>query len=321
MSNSAPQFSRQLEVVKAGIQTSVQDLGRQGLRHVGIAQSGALDAPSLRLANRLLGNAINDAGLEIVIGPVSLRFLQPTWFAICGADFKARLDNVDIACGWRVLAQAGQVLHLVGAAKESRAYLAVDGGIQVPEVLGARATDLQAGFGGFQGRALRSGDILPLGEARTLSQALGVLQRVWTPEIRAIAGPEYAQFCVASRKALWTQAWKLSPQSNRMGVRLQAHALNLSLPLELQSHAVLPGVVQVPPNGQPIVLLADAQTTGGYPRIATVIDADLWKLGQTPAGAHFCFQQVDLAQAYAAREQAELQEFRLERSLDWKLRA
>ncbi|MFZ6798683.1 biotin-dependent carboxyltransferase family protein [Undibacterium sp. Di24W] len=292
----------QLRVLKAGIQTSVQDLGRHGQRHLGISQSGALDRYSLMLANKLVGNAVQCAGIEIVIGPVEIQFQRDSWFAIGGANFAALLDGKSVAKAWRHFAKAGQILRLTGAVKEARAYLAVDGGIAVPQVLGSRSTDLQAGFGGYHGRALMSGDVLELGPAQDLQKSLGVQQRIWSPEIRAIPGPEYEQFSSAARQQFWQQAWKLSPQSNRMGCRLQGLALQRTVSQDLLSHGVLPGVVQVPPNGLPIILLADAQTTGGYPKIACVIEADLWKVAQTPPGHSFCFIPVENDTAILAQE-------------------
>ena len=183
-----------------------------------------------------------------------------------------------------------------------RAYLCVDGGIDVPLVLGARATDLKAGYGGHHGRALQAGDRLPQGTPGRPLPRLGVQQRPWQPLLRAIPGTEYHEFDAASRQAFWQQPWTVSPHSNRMGYRLQGAALQRNHGAELLSHAVLPGVVQVPPSGQPIVLLADAQTTGGYPRIASVIDADLWLLAQARPGSRLQFVECDLATARAARE-------------------
>lgn len=291
-----------ISIIKAGIQSTVQDLGRSGLRHLGISQAGALDAMSLILANKLVGNPEHLAGLEIVIGPVEIQFHRDSWFALCGANFAAELEGKTIAKAWRHFARAGQHLVLHGAQKEARVYFAIDGGIAVDPVLGARATDLQAGFGGYAGRALRKGDILPVGLAQDFTRSVGVQQRVWTPEVRAIRGPEFMQFDACSRKKFWQEAWQVSSQSNRMGFRLHGDNLHRSEPSDLLSHAVVPGVVQVPANGQPIVLLADCQTTGGYPRIATVIEADLWKIAQTPIGQHFCFLEVDIDTALDAQK-------------------
>ncbi|MBR7799629.1 biotin-dependent carboxyltransferase family protein [Undibacterium fentianense] len=282
-----------IRMIRAGILTTVQDLGRHGSRHLGVAQAGALDRYSLMLANKLLGNSIDSAGLEILVGPVEIEFERDTWFVLCGANFAAHLDHISISKAWRHFARAGQRLILQGAQKEARCYLAVDGGICVGLVLGSRSTDLQAQFGGFDGRALKKGDRLPIGSPRNLRSRVGVQQRMWTPEVRAIRGPEFTQFDLPTQKRFWQQAWQVTSQSNRMGFRLQGETLERGGHSQLLSHAVLPGVIQVPPNGQPIVLLADCQTTGGYPRIATVIEADLWKVAQTPIGGHFCFIEVD----------------------------
>lgn len=300
-------------IQKAGIQTTVQDLGRSGLRHLGISQAGALDPQSLRLANKLVGNPDHYAGLEIVIGPLQIVFQRDSWFALCGANFAAELDGISVAKSWRYFARAGQTLYLFGAQKEARTYLAIDGGILVDPVLGSSATDLQAGFGGHHGRALRKADILQLGQAQAIQRSVGVQQRIWSPEVRAIRGPEFTQFSVCSQKKFWQQAWRVSTHSNRMAYRLHGEVLERTTQHELLSHAVLPGVVQVPANGQPIVLLADCQTTGGYPRIATVIEADLWKIAQTPIGQHFCFIEVDLHTAISAQEKWQRELHRL----DW----
>lgn len=310
--------SATVEVLRAGIQTTVQDLGRSGYRHLGIAQSGALDAPALMLANRLVNNPVHFAGLEMVVGPISLRFSQPLWFAICGADSDAELDGVPVRSGWRTRAGAAQVLTLRGAKNGMRAYLAVAGGIAVPLVLGSRSTDIAAQFGGFLGRALRRGDHLPLGlvaAGAICERAVGSLQRLWTPDLRVLPGPEYDEFGAEAQRAFWQQAWRVAPQSNRMGYRLEGQPLPRAVSGDLLSHAVMPGVIQVPPNGLPIVLLADAQATGGYPRIGVVIQADLWKLAQARPGTRFCFIQSDLAQAQAAQKKWQQQEYRLDRSL------
>ena len=304
-----------LEVLRAGIQTTVQDQGRSGFRHMGVAQAGALDAPAMWLANRLVNNAGTAAGLEVVAGPLEIRFLRDGWLALCGADFDATLDDQALYCGWRYPFKEGQRLRLRGPKTGVRAYLAVDGGIDVPVIMGSRSTDVGAGFGGHEGRPLRNGDRLPMGETFSLKNKLGTPQRQWTPEIRVLRGPEFDQFDEVSQQQFFKQAWTVSTQSNRMGYRLQGSTLQRHAPSELLSHGVLPGVVQVPPNGQPIVLLADAQTTGGYPRIAVVIAADLWKLAQAPAGRQFCFVETNLDGATAARQQWQHELYRFEWSL------
>lgn len=307
-----------IEILRPGVQTTVQDQGRFGYRHLGVAQSGGLDAPALMLANRLVTNPAHDAVLEIVVGPLEIRFHRETWFAICGADFSATLDGKTVHAAWRMRAGAGQVLRL-NAPKNGtgcRAYLACDGGMVVEEVMGSRSTDIQGRFGGHHGRALKRGDKLALGAARLCNKPLGALQPVWTPEVRVVPGPEFELFGAAALHSFWTQSWLVSNQSNRMGYRLQGTALLREsapgLQADLPSHAVVPGVVQVPPNGQPIVLLADSGATGGYPRIAVVIEADLWKLAQAPIGARFCFVETDLAGAQLAKKRWQQEQYRFE---------
>ncbi|MDF0604776.1 biotin-dependent carboxyltransferase family protein [Neisseriaceae bacterium TC5R-5] len=302
-----------LEILQAGIQSTIQDLGRQGWRHLGVAQAGALDTPALLMANKLLGNAVDAAAIEVALGPFKVRFLCDTWFALMGADFAATLDGEAVWSGWRYPVRAGQELLLNGCRHGMRVYLAVAGGIAVPLTLGARATDLKGGFGGWQGRALQIGDRLPIGEGKALSGRLGWRSLLWSPQLRALPGPEYEQFSAAAHAAFWAGEWTVSTQSNRMGYRLTGAMLEREQSEDLLSHGVLPGVVQVPPAGQPIVLLADAQTTGGYPRIACVIEADLWKLAQARPGTKLRFLAVKPAEA----KQARLQQQRLLQQLDW----
>lgn len=184
-----------------------------------------------------------------------------------------------------------------------RSYLAVQGGFDIPVVLGSASTDLKAKFGGFHGRALRDGDQIPLGKpTRQFDRKVGVRQLLWGNRIRALPGPEYHEFSPDAQQAFWRTAWKLSPQSNRMGYRLEGRELKRESPRELLSHGVMPGVIQVPPNGQPIVLMADAQTTGGYPRIASVIEADLYHLAQIRLGEPIHFIHCTLPEAMLARQ-------------------
>ena len=304
--------SSMLKILRAGKQNTVQDLGRTGYRHLGVARAGALDLPALAMANRLVANPAHLAGLEVVVGTLEVQFLRDAWFAICGADFESSLDEQPQSIYWRTKARAGQRLVMRGARSGMRAYLTIDGGIDVPEVMRSRSTDLQAGFGGWKGRCLQAGDLLPLGAPQSLAKPIGTLHSKWTPTIRAIPGPEYEEFNAASREQFWSQAWLVTNQSNRMAYRLQGPVLQRKNQNELASHAVMPGVVQVPANGQPIVLLADAQTTGGYPKIACVIEADLWKFAQAPAGRKVVFVETDVAGALAAKKQLQQELYRFE---------
>ena len=291
-----------LKVLRAGMQTTVQDLGRDGYRQLGVSQSGALDAPALRIANLLVGNEENAAGLEITLGQFSVQFTKKGWIALTGAGSHATLDGVSLWTGWRYPVKSGQVLTMKMPLRGMRSYLAVAGGIKVPEVLNSRSTDIKAAFGGFEGRALQEGDVLAAGKAsRELQKSTGVKQLLFGNRIRALPGPEYQEFSEDARDAFWRTAWQLSPQSNRMGYRLHGHELTRDNKREMLSHGLVPGVVQVPHGGQPIVLMADAQTTGGYPRIGCVIEADLYNLAQIRLGMPIHFVKCTVEEALHAK--------------------
>lgn len=310
-----------ITILKPGLLASVQDLGRHGHRQLGVCPGGALDTLGLTLANRLVGNAAGAAGVELTLGNCALRFEQDTRIALAGDDFGARLDGAPLRTLWGVPVRAGQVLQLAGANRDQRppglrSWLAVAGGIDVPPLLGSRSTDLKAGFGGFEGRALKKGDQLPLGVSR-----LDAAQRArrpfgvrgpdeWVPAVppapdapitlRVLPGPEAAQFSDAVRAQFHATPWRITPQSNRMGSRLDGPALQRAVEGDMLSSAVVPGTVQVPPAGQPIILMGDAQTTGGYPRIAVVIRADLWRLARAPLGGRLRLATVNADEALAA---------------------
>ena len=293
-----------LNILRAGLMTSVQDRGRHGWRQYGISLSGALDEPSMRTANMLVGNAENSAVLEIVLGQFKAEFRRDGWFALTGASCSAELDGQPVWTGWRLPVKKGQVLSLSMPTRGMRSYLAVNGGFAIDAMLGSHSTDLKAAFGGWQGRKLQDGDQLPLGKpTRRFSHQAGVRQLLWGNRIRALPGPEYNEFTHDAQDAFWRNPWQLSPQSNRMGYRLQGSPLQRSVARELLSHGLVPGVVQVPPNGQPIVLMADAQPTGGYPRIACVIEADLYQLAQIRLGEPIHFIRCTLEEALLAKQQ------------------
>lgn len=296
-----------LEILQAGPLTQVQDLGRPGWRHLGMGQGGAFDAPALQRANALLGNAAGAAALEFAAGPLRLRCRRDAWFALAGAEFAARIGSCSLPAGLRWRLRAGEELRLDGPISGLHAVLAVDGGIALSPQLGSQSTQLRAAIGGLQGRALRAGDVLPLGAARTLTGRRGLRPPARPARLRVLVGPEFDELDAASRRAFWQAEWRVAPQSDRMGLRLAGPPLRRS-GAELLSHAVLPGLIQLPPGGQPIVLGVDAQTTGGYPRLAQLIEADLWCLSQLRPGEALGFARVELdeARALLAAQQREL---------------
>jgi biotin-dependent carboxylase-like uncharacterized protein len=321
-----------IDVIRAGLLTTIQDLGRPGWRHLGVATGGALDTLALEVGNRLVGNRPEAAGLEVTMGPTVLRFSRPTRIAVTGCEFGATLDGTPVYSWWSIPVDAGQELVLRAAKREMRAYLCVAGGIDVLPMLGSRSTDLGAHFGGLGGRALRDGDRLPLGTLSAPGAGVApdapefgvkaprwcrfVLEHEplrrgkhgpgadWAIPIRVLRGPEYESFTSDAQNAFWTDEWVVTPNSNRMGYRLAGTQLARARHDELLSHAVLPGTIQVPPNGQPIVLMRDAQTTGGYPKIGAVICADLWKLAQVRLNGSIRFVPTTQEEAlYALHEE------------------
>jgi antagonist of KipI len=316
-----------LTILRPGMLTTVQDLGRHGYQKDGILVSGAMDAVALRTANLLVGNAENAAGLEITLLGPRIRFEADYLITLAGANLSPNIQGVPVGLHRPVWVGAGTELTFGSPVVGSRAYLAVAGGLDVAPVLGSRSTYLRADFGGLHGRAVQAGDVLPVAAPTPVGQQLSQLvvktrgaatwaQANWqanpqpyppqSPQrIRAIAGPEYEQFSAESQRAFWEQPFTVTPQADRMGYRLQGPALVRTTDVELLSSAVTFGTVQVPVGGQAIVLLADHQTTGGYPRLAQVITADFSVLAQLRPGKVFWFEQVSLAEAqtlYLAQE-------------------
>jgi len=313
-----------ITILRSALQTTVQDLGRRGTRHLGVSQCGAVDPLALALGNALVGNSDEAAVLELCLPPALLRFDADCLIALTGADCAGRLDGEALPIAQPTQARAGVTLELARPLRGVRAYLCVRGGFDVPVLLGSRSTDLQTQSGGFGGRMIRRGDVLPVCaveaappstiRAGAAHATLPVSLR-WPSDatpIRIMPGPEFDGFAPASRAALLESAWTVSAQGNRTGLRLQGPALTRLEPREVKSHAVFPGVIQVPDTGTPIVLMADAHTTGGYPRIATVVAADQWRLAQLPPGGSLRFTlctRTDAMQAWR-QQQADLHDFK-----------
>lgn len=305
-----------IEILATGALTTVQDLGRHGSLRYGVGTAGAMDPLALAAANVLLGNDENAAAVEIQIFPFRVRFTADCRFALTGADCAAQLSGQALMPWFAYRASAGQELTLgvpqngVAAGRASRAYLGLPGGIDVPEVLGSRSTQLRGAFGGYEGRPLGSGDVL---RAAAQDPGAGPVGLGLMPPaldlplvvdgmnaIRVLPASEYPHFSPGARSALWTGAWKITSHSDRYGYRLSGETLALSEPIEMMSHGIVPGVIQVPPGGQPIIQMRDAQPSGGYPKIGTVIEADLWRLGQAPTGSSVRFIETSWAEAVAA---------------------
>lgn len=306
-----------ITVLKPGLLTTVQDLGRPGYQQYGIVVGGALDAFAARVANLILGNEENAAVLEMAQTGAELRFEQDSLVAWGGADFEARLGSQPLPADRAVHVAAGETITLGLARSGLRAWLAVAGGIAVPLVLGSRTTYRRAGIGGHRGRPLVAGDRLPVGEPPERAQLLlaslragGRRATAWTVRpgtlgrpapaetVRAIRGPEWSWFTTAAQQQFFSADWQATKEADRMGVRLHGPELALAKPREMISSSVNTGVVQVPGDGQPIVLLPSRQSVGGYPRLAAVATADIGRLTQLRPGDKIRFQEITLAAAH-----------------------
>jgi antagonist of KipI len=304
-----------IRVLRPGLLTTVQDHGRHGFQRVGLCPGGAMDPVSLSLANALVGNPPEEAALEItVIGP-ELVFEQDTLVAVCGAEFQGGFPH-----NRPVLAKAGTRFNVGRAARGARAYIAVAGGFAVDPVLGSRSTFLPGQFGGFEGRALKHGDVLGLRDSAAVER-FSVLKKTkdgtvkWSappltlPDrepvlVHVIEGQHFASFDSNSQRAFFDTVWRIAPDSNRMGFRLSGPPLGRPQADEILSGPTCLGSVQVPPSGVPIALMADHQTTGGYPRIAEIASADVARLAQLAPGGKVHFAKCSLEIATELRRDA-----------------
>ena len=286
----------------AGPQTTVQDLGRRGSLRVGIPPSGPMDREAFLLANRLVGNADDAAGLECtLIGP-RIEFADERWVAVTGADMPVTLNGSEMPrwAGFEV--EAGDVLRLGAARSGVRGYLAVSGGIDTPPALGSRATYLRGKLGGFKGRALRKGDCLALGPASggAPAEVREELIPDYTvePTVRVVLGPQDDRFTKRGLAALLGAPYEMTPQSDRMGARLRGERIEHTRGHDIISDGVALGGIQVVGDGQPIVLLADRQSTGGYTKIGTVCSFDIGRVAQVKPGQRLRFRRVTVAEAH-----------------------
>jgi antagonist of KipI len=305
---------RVIEVRAPGMLTTVQDLGRVGFGAMGVSTSGAADAVALRVGNRLVGNAVGAAGLEMTLLGGTFEFPQGGVVALTGSYFGAMLNDEAVELWTTLKVEAGQTLRVGATQSGARCYLCVSGGIKVKEFLGSASTHLLSGLGGFEGRALRKGDVLELGEdagapfrsGRVTTKALEQLAA--RKIFRVTAGPQSAWFSQEVQKAFYENVYRVEEDSNRMGLRLGGSA---PLPgvtnSEMISEGVANGAVQITAAGLPIILFVEQQTTGGYAKIANVISADLHSVGQLRPRDEIRFDLVSMETALAVlREQEAL---------------
>lgn len=301
--------------------TTIQDLGRVGFQQYGVVVGGVMDEMAAKIANLLLGNDEGDAVLELtLIGP-SLSFETDQLISICGADLTPAIDGISVPLWRPVFVRKGSLLSFGRPKKGCRSYLAVAGGFEVPVVMNSRSTYIRGGFGGYNGRALKKEDLLcpreELGSQslellsylkdqnkttsfQTVSWAISTELKphyVKDPIIRFIKGPQFDDFTKDAKRRFLTHSFQVTPQSDRMGYRLSGERLELQHPLNLLSVAVTMGTIQVPNDGQPIILMSDRQTIGGYPKIGYVASVDLPTLSQVMPGEKINFKEISLQES------------------------
>jgi biotin-dependent carboxylase-like uncharacterized protein len=305
-------MSPALRVISPGLLTTIQDLGRPGHQHLGIPVSGALDPISLRAANALVGNAPGTGALEVAyVGPTLSVEADDVRMSFVGAKVAIEiLPDINASAGTLIGAmesihlRRGDVVRIGSLWDATTLYVAVEGGFDIAPVLGSVSTYIRGGFGGWQGRALAAGDLLPLVQNTATEHdefRLEGLDLSAPERFRVITGPQGDYFSEAALASFFESEYTVGAGSDRMGMRLDGPHLNHLRGHDITSDAIAPGSIQVPGNGKPIVLLADRQTTGGYPKIATVISADLPALGRLPIGAKVAFEPVTIDVAVAAR--------------------
>lgn len=310
-----------LKVIQPGMLSTIQDIGRYGYQRYGMPTAGAMDAFALRAANALVGNDDNAACIEAtVLGP-RIEILSDTMIAITGANVSPRMDSEPIPMWQSVAASKGSRLELRGPKDGMRGYLAVAGGIDVPEVMGSRATYMKAAIGGVEGRPLRAGDILnALGDTTEAPTTVRTMPRGAIPqygsshELRVVLGPQESAFTQAGIDTFLSETYTVSIHSDRMGYRLEGKPVEHEDGPDVISDGTPLGTIQIPGDGQPIILLSDRGTTGGYTKIATVISTDLSKIAQAMPGHTIKFRAVSVEEAQEAyrRREALLRSIRCE---------
>tara|TARA_B100001750_G_scaffold2590_1_gene2118 strand:+ start:1022 stop:1948 length:927 start_codon:yes stop_codon:yes gene_type:complete len=289
-----------LEVLREGLQSTVQDQGRFGYAHLGVSASGAADNFSLIIGNILVGNPKHYAGIEMTIIGDKYRFKSDAYIALTGSEFEAELDNNSIPFWKRLLIKKGQILDIRSTKNGARCYLCVAGGINIKDVMGAKTTHLTSGIGGLHGRILKKLDELDFG---LLDDSIKPIQNLNdsittdTKIIKVTKGVQWSWFDKNQKNKLFQHQYQVEELSNRMGLRLFGNAIKTNRENEITTAGISLGSIQIPGGGQPIISFVEHQTTGGYPIIANVISADIRKVGQLKAGDCFQFELISLGSA------------------------
>ena len=298
-----------LKIIRSGMLTTVQDLGRWGHQSRGVPVAGPMDPYSHRLANRLVANDDSAAAIEITLLGPEIEAVGDVLCAVAGAEFEISVDGRSIPCGRAFTLKHGATLRFGRRVAGARATLAVRGGVDVRPLLGSRATSIVSRMGPFGGRALSAGDVLPIGLSKSridrITEAAPLPLPHGEARLRVIPGPQDHMFTADAISTLLSARFTVTTRSNRMGYTLEGPALLHTSSADILSDATPLGSIQVPRSGQPILLMADRQTTGGYPKIATVISADASIAGQLAPGDWIRFAPCTRAEAVDALQRME----------------
>jgi len=284
-----------IEVLNGGTQTTVQDAGRPGVRHLGIPSSGAADKLSFALANWMAGNRWDLPAIECALGGLHLRFTSDNTIALAGAEMWAQINGQNIKNFTAIPVRKGDILTLSFARDGCRAYIAIAGGLKIPDFMNSTSTYLPAQLGGYEGRALKAGDKLVI--SNRPREAPRKIPKGYTPQLsrhvvlRSQPAPEWEELDRPSQRHLFISPFHATAATDRMGSRLRGDKISTKTHLSMTSSPLLPGTLQIPPDGQPILMLADGHCTGGYPRALQIIRADLWLLGQIAPGSQVSFRR------------------------------
>ena len=292
-----------LTVIKAGLQTTVQDLGRNGFAHLGISGSGAADPYSLRLGNLLVGNLEDEAGLEMTLVGGKYQFGRDAFVSLTGSYFITDLNGKDFPFYENVYVEQGQIINIGSSRDGARCYLTVRGGFDIEPVLGSKSTHIMTKMGGFSGRPLKNGDEINFGDVNQIIEPTKIKNNIIMDRslLRITKGIQHDWFDPDVWDLLQNNSFKVSHTFDRMGIRVKGEKINTVKNDEVLTEGIPIGAVQVPTNGQPIISFVDHQTTGGYPKIANVITADLCKVGQLKYQDEFQFQLVSMEEAESLR--------------------
>lgn len=309
-----------IRIIKAGILTTIQDMGRYGYQETGMAVSGVMDTRSTSIANILVGNDENEGAIEVTMMGPTIEFTADNIIAVTGGDLSAKLDGTDFPRYQAVLVKAGQTLSFMAPKAGSRAYIAFAGGLDVPVVMGSKSTNLKSKIGGLDGRKLENGDEIGFTAPKTSLPNMEK-RKVAVPdfsakehELRVVLGPQDDYFPQSSIDVFFNNEYTISNEYDRMGCRMQGPVIKHKIGGDIITDGISFGAVQVPSHGNPIVMMADHQTTGGYTKIGNVISVDLPILAQCMPGHKIRFKSVaiEVAQYWYRREKKELAELKAE---------